>query len=51
MRTPHLDAPLDYGVIWPVRSVDDLDHALGWLDRYSGPITLDKTALAAHRMD
>ena len=24
MRTPHLDAPLDYGVIWPVRSVDDL---------------------------
>lgn len=41
MRTPHLDAPLAYGVVWPVRTTDDLEHAMGWLDRYNGPLTLD----------
>ena len=41
MRTPHLDAPLDYGVIWPVRTTDDVDHAMDWLDMYHGPVTID----------
>ena len=41
MRTPHLQAPLDYGCVWPVRNTDDLDHALDWLDGYRGPVAID----------
>lgn len=42
MKTPFLQAPLDYGCIWPVRTTDDFDHAVEWLDRYhGGPVAVD----------
>ena len=42
MKTPFLQAPLDYGCIWPGRTTDDFDHAVEWLDRYhGGPVAVD----------
>ena len=38
VRTPTIWAPIDFGVIRPVRTTDDLDAALRWLDEECGDV-------------